>query len=483
LRRLTVLIGVFLLCFYSIKIASNIYSVNAEPRIIKVPEDYEKIQWAVGNASAGDTILVASGLYYEHISINKPLSLIGEDKAITIINGGGDGNIIEIWSDNVTVQGFTIQNGTQGIFIEGASYANISSNLIKNTSYAAIRINDYSNNNTILNNVVKENDFIGIYVYWYSDNNTISHNYISNNDVGIEIGVSSGNIISDNVIENSVWEGILLFGVCKNNIIYNNSILLNDYGISLEGQGPTQEYQPTGNLVYDNIVTNNDINIVMSQSSNNIIYHNSFIKKPYYNQVSSENSINEWDNGIEGNFWSDYSGVDLNGDCIGDTSYIIDENNTDRYPLIVPYIWNYSEPIPIVWEGKIYSVAISSNSTVSGFKFNQPQMQISFKVSGSSGTFGYSNVTIPKSLLSDNPWTITIDGQPPTNIITTSNNTHSFLYFTYIHGSTKTVTIKGTHVIPEFHSTIILTIFMLTTTVLVALTRNKRLRNLFSTII
>ena len=476
MRRLTVLLGVFLLCFYSIKVASNIYLVNAEPRIIRVPEDYEKIQWAVGNASAGDTIIVAAGTYYEHISINKPLSLIGEDKATTIIDGGGDGNIIEIWSNNVIVQGFTIQNGAQGIFIEDASYVNISSNLIKNTSYAAIRINDYSNNNTISNNIVKQNDFTGIYVFWHSENNTISNNYVSNNDVGIEIGVSSGNIVSNNIIENSVWEAILLFGACNYNRIYNNSVLLNGYGIKLEGQGPTPEYQPTENIVYDNIVSNNDVNIAVSQSSNNTIFHNNFIKKPYYNQVISENSKNDWDNGIEGNFWSDYLGVDLNGDCIGDTSYIIDENNTDRYPLIVPHIWNYSNPIPIVWEGKTYSIAIYSNSMVSDFKFNQPQMQISFNVSGPSDTSGYCNVTIPKTLLSDNPWTITIDGQPPTNIITSSNNTHSFLYFTYMHGSTKTVTIKGTNVIPEFPSTPILILLMLTTLIAITLWKTKRKR-------
>ena len=43
---------------------------------------------------------------------------------------------------------------------------------------------------------------------------------------------------------------------------------------------------------------------------------------------------NFWDNGCEGNFWSNYNGTDLNRDGIGDTPYIIEANNTDRYPLM-----------------------------------------------------------------------------------------------------------------------------------------------------
>jgi hypothetical protein len=48
--------------------------------------------------------------------------------------------------------------------------------------------------------------------------------------------------------------------------------------------------------------------------------------------------INSWDNGTVGNFWDDYHGTDNNDDGIGDTPYIIDENNQDNYPLIEPTV-------------------------------------------------------------------------------------------------------------------------------------------------
>ncbi len=44
-----------------------------------------------------------------------------------------------------------------------------------------------------------------------------------------------------------------------------------------------------------------------------------------------------WDNGTTGNYWSNYQGKDNNSDGIADTSYVIDENNQDNFPLIVQW--------------------------------------------------------------------------------------------------------------------------------------------------
>jgi hypothetical protein len=123
-----------------------------------------------------------------------------------------------------------------------------------------------------------------------------------------------------------------------------------------------------------------------------------------------------------------------------------------------------------------YSVSIISNSTVSNFDFSQAEMRIGFEVNGESGTHGYSNITIPKSLLIGSPWIIKIDNTI-IDFIETTNDTHTFLYFTYMHESPLYVTIEATWVIPEFPSAIILPLFMtlsLITLVVIRLTEKKQ---------
>ena len=100
------------------------------------------------------------------------------------------------------------------------------------------------------------------------------------------------------------------------------------------------------NTISDNNLANNLYSINLVSSSQNLIYHNNFINNS--RQLYSNSSINAWHSGYptSGNYWSDYVGIDdfrgpnqdqLGSDGIGDTSYIIDANNTDHYPLMKPY--------------------------------------------------------------------------------------------------------------------------------------------------
>ncbi|MEM1588854.1 MAG: cohesin domain-containing protein [Candidatus Bathyarchaeia archaeon] len=136
----------------------------------------------------------------------------------------------------------------------------------------------------------------------------------------------------------------------------------------------------------------------------------------------------------------------------------------------------------VTWNGLTFTVVTKSNSSVSPFPpepiiFDAENKLISFNVSGPDGTFGFTNVTIPKSLLwlasPTDTWTVLVDGEPVTPVVW-ENGTHTELHFTYSH-STKVVEIIGTGVIPEFTAYMIITLLITAaSTVAAAVKLNKR---------
>jgi parallel beta-helix repeat protein len=173
-------------------------------KALVVPDDYATIGWAVGNATAGDTVYVRSGTYNESVSIDKPLSLMGEDMSNTIILSEGtcgSGHTIIVRADNITISGFSLQgNGSgYGIHLIHRSYVTIRNMVIKEFD-TGIRVYRGSNN-TILENSLANNEW-GIYLD-YSKNNTISGNKVTNNDKGIRISISPNNVLRDNQIDNN----------------------------------------------------------------------------------------------------------------------------------------------------------------------------------------------------------------------------------------------------------------------------------------
>jgi len=88
-------------------------ALYAQP--ITVPDDYSTIQLAINAAVPGDTVYVRAGTYPEHVIISKPLTLQGEDRETTVIDGGGTGDVILINSHYVTVGGLNITDGVNGI--------------------------------------------------------------------------------------------------------------------------------------------------------------------------------------------------------------------------------------------------------------------------------------------------------------------------------------------------------------------------------
>jgi hypothetical protein len=135
--------------------------------------------------------------------------------------------------------------------------------------------------------------------------------------------------------------------------------------------------------------------------------------------------------------------VDSDSDGIFEHTFASDSELTQSEFLAQMVFYTFS----VVWEEGTFVVSVESNSTVSNFAFNQPDKEISFNVTGSDGTFGFCNVTIPKALLYAElgEWNVLIDGAPALPTIT-ENKTHTSLYFTYTH-STHLIQIIGTWVV------------------------------------
>ncbi|PVX23662.1 MAG: hypothetical protein CW716_11635 [Candidatus Bathyarchaeum sp.] len=236
--------------FVGIGLFPQIAIVRAEPRTIVVPDDYSTIGWAVGNASEGDTIFVKEGTYREALLIKKSLSLVGENKETTIINGHNAGPALYIQVDNVNVTGFTIINGEEPL---------PPSNLFPyGTRLAGIHMLSVSNCN-ITNNVVA-NSGRGIWLY-NSHNIRVADNQIRDNqETGIHLESSSNSIIVGNSVESS-WGGIILKD-SGNNILRDNSVLNVSAGFKVSG-GELSEF--LNDVDFSNTIDGNAIHYLVDQ--------------------------------------------------------------------------------------------------------------------------------------------------------------------------------------------------------------------------
>jgi parallel beta-helix repeat protein len=347
--------------------------VNASPSTWKVPDNYPTIQEAINNASSGDTIFVRKGIYTENIVINKSITLIGEDRESTIIDGGATGNVISIKASNVTINGFTIRNFVgYGIFIE--RFGNI----------------------------------------------LISNNNITGNYIGVQITSSSGNQIYENIISAN-YIGIQLF-YSSGNAIYRNVISSNADGIDAY-------YYSVGNIFYENAINSNNWGVYLSPySNNNVFYHNNFVGNIY--DVYAEQTANTWCYNGEGNYWDDYEEEDLDKDGIGNTPYVITGKNTDYYPLMGRYY-----TFAVHFKDEDYRVAMVSNSTISDFTFKVAAESrtriILFNASSTNGSAGFSRVVIPKALMENIHMVLVNDEEVNATLLNVADVENAYLYIEY----------------------------------------------------
>ncbi|MFX0211245.1 MAG: right-handed parallel beta-helix repeat-containing protein [Candidatus Hodarchaeota archaeon] len=393
-----------LLLMSMLTLALNIQPARSEPSTIIVPDDYEKIQWAIGNASNGDIIFVRAGTYYENVFVNKTVSLIGENKNTTIIDGAGttiidsflfDGGLF-VFADDVKIANFTVRNGSYGINIRGdhisgnrvtvtdcVAYNNwfglkmfqssqnlLRRNLLFNNSYN-LHIGEFWHINEFLHDIDTSNLVNGKPVYYLANKKNLSINPVSFPNIGYLGVVNSTNVRISNFSISRNGEGLLI-AFSSDTLIERIEATNNFNGISLSESLRTTirhcnfSYNYEGIFAYysdyviieENTVSHNDQGIFLMGSNYGTVHHNNFVENglsPGLCQARAYQSYNyDWDNGYPsgGNYWSDhvtvddYSGINQDepgSDGIVDEPYTIDDYNQDNYPLM-----EHWAPLPLI---------------------------------------------------------------------------------------------------------------------------------------
>ncbi|MBW3519453.1 nitrous oxide reductase family maturation protein NosD [Flavobacterium sp. NKUCC04_CG] len=327
---------------------------------------HTNLQEAIKTAKAYDTIIVKKGTYREvEIRIDKALTITAETGAI--IDGEEKGEIIIITADDVVVDGFTIINvGTSyikdyaAIRVRGSKNFVISNNLIKNLFFGiyiekskngrivhnkiygkalnefnsgngiqlwysnqieidnnlVLQVRDgiyleFSNYCTITNNQSMKNVRYGLH-FMFSNNDFVRGNTFDNNGAGVAIMFSKDMKMSHNTFKNN-W-GSAAYGVLLKEVndtkIHNNLFYKNTTGINIEGSNRV--------AYYNNDFTSNGW-AINSRGANyyNKINHNNFMHNSF--DVVYHGGLNH--NSFNSNYWSNYTGYDLNKDGIGDVPY------------------------------------------------------------------------------------------------------------------------------------------------------------------
>ena len=362
------------------------------------------------------------------------------------------GCVVVVNSSMITVRDLKLTNNFYGV-----TFAFTENSLIKNVEISESCVGIYlesSDSNVIMQNNITEINGPGILLD-RADYNTISYNHVFNtNSCGIWLEDTYGNKVIGNYVEYSKpgcpqeydGAGILVDDSIRCQVI-QNSLIRNKYGIVVGASSARS------NSIIGNNIIMNDIGLVVSWSKNNIIYHNNFIENA--KQVHTEfGSINKYDNDYPfgGNYWSDYNGTDLykgsnqdqhGSDGIGDTPYVIDDINNDRYPLMGMFS-SFNTSVG-------YSIDVVSNSTIIYFEYFESNRTVVMHVSSmvANQKFGFCKLTIPHKLLSP-PYTVIINGSPFEYDVIFESEDLSVIYFSYEHSTLKIV------IVPEYLSIVIL---------------------------
>lgn len=341
----------------------------------------QSIAAAIRAASPGDTVRVLRGDYAERLLINKPLILQGVDRPT--IRGQFSGDVIRVRATDVTIQGFIVRDSgidqtaqNAGIYFESGSDRPTVQNCDVVYSLFGIWLENLKDARVVGNVITGRRDLLsaargnGIQVFNINGAEILDNNISYARD-GIYVDVSRKAVFRGNKIHHlrygthymntngSTWEnnesylnrgGLALMEVrdltVRNNKAWGNS----DHGIMLRTiqdsviENNIVAGNARGFFIYDaeynslrqNLVIRNQVGAhVSAGSGNNQVDGNDFVDNREQVKYVASRDV-EWGK-TQGNYWSNYSGWDQNGDGRGDVPYeandVVDRLNW-QYPLL-----------------------------------------------------------------------------------------------------------------------------------------------------
>jgi nitrous oxidase accessory protein len=361
-----------ILCWIFIAILFVGMPEKAESAVREVGEGkpYGQLVEAVREAEDGDVIRVYPGEYRGNLAIDRSITLEAVEKGRAKIIGDGEGNVITIRHPGVTIKGFEISSGGLDYLKNDAAVmvtrdgARIEDNVIrqslfgiylKKSSDHVIRGNDivgwkqrsfsergnglhiyyshrnrveknrfryvrdgiyveFSHRNRLYSNRVEDSRY-GVHYMW-SDDNRFEGNRFLRNVSGAAIMYSKRVKLTNNRFENS--QGMRSFGMffqtVEDSEAYDNLFLHNSIGIFSDLSRNIQ--------IHHNTFLANDIGMEMLGSNwDGVVYQNNFIDNLQQLSVNEQTTKIDWSKGKRGNYWSDYEGVDVDGEGIGKPKY------------------------------------------------------------------------------------------------------------------------------------------------------------------
>lgn len=327
---------------------------------------YSSVKTAISSASAGDTLLIQTGIYTEgNIIIDKPLTIIGLNQPI--IDGQDKFENITVTSSDVLISGLKLINSGVSFIDDNAAIkleevknctiinnefdqnffaiylAKSSDCKIFNNKISATKKSEASSGNGIhlwyCKNITIEDNFInghrdGIYLefvrtchinknlsennlryglhFMFSDSCSYTSNTFKHNGAGVAVMYTKYVEMTNNRFENN-WGGasygILLKDITDSKIT-NNYFYRNSSGIYIEGSNRI-------NVFKNEFVENGWAIRLMANSMDNTFIQNNFIGNSFDIATNSTKNYNEFNN----NFWSEYQGYDIDKNGIGDVPY------------------------------------------------------------------------------------------------------------------------------------------------------------------